>query len=122
MTPSRRVGVLPTTMAGSPSNRRVHSRRNVRLPAHVSCGGDSVDGTVENIGEGGAFFATRNLEIDLDEGQKATITFTLPGATEPTVRTGTMLRDELYFDGDAVVRSFALQFDEPLSLTGVDFA
>jgi hypothetical protein len=108
-------------MAGSPNNRRVHSRRSVRLSAHVSRGDDSVEGTVENIGEGGAFFATKNLEIDLDEGEKATITFTLPGAAEPTVRTGTVLRDELYFDGDAVVRSFALQFDEPLSLTGVEF-
>jgi hypothetical protein len=93
----------------------------VHLAAHVTHGKDSVDGTVENIGEGGAFFATRNLEIDLDEGEKATISFTLPGATEPTVRSGTVLRDELYFDGDAVVRSFALQFDEPLSLTGVEF-
>lgn len=108
-------------MEGSPTNRRVHSRRSVRLAAHVNCGKDSVEGTVENIGEGGAFFATRNLEIDLDEGEKATITFTLPGAPEPTVRTGTVLRDELYFDGDAVVRSFALQFDEPLSLAGVEF-
>ena len=108
-------------MAGSPNNRRVHSRRSVRLAAQVSCGKDSVEGTVENIGEGGAFFATKNLEIDLDEGEKATITFTLPGAAAPTVRTGTVLRDELYFDGDAVVRSFALQFDEPLSLTGVEF-
>ena len=108
-------------MAASPSNRRVHSRRSVRLVAHVMCGKDSVEGTVENIGEGGAFFATPNLEIDLDEGEKATISFTLPGAAEPTVRTGTVLRDELYFDGDAVVRSFALQFDEPLSLTGIEF-
>jgi hypothetical protein len=109
-------------MADSPSNRRVHSRRSVHLAAQVRCGKDSVDGTVENIGEGGAFFATRNLEIDLDEGEKATISFTLPGASEPTVRTGTVLRDELYFDGDAVVRSFALQFDEPLSLAGVELA
>jgi hypothetical protein len=109
-------------MAGSPKNQRVHSRRSVRLAARVSRGKDSVEGTVENLGEGGAFFATRNLEIDLDEGEKATITFTLPGAAEPTVRTGTVLRDELYFDGDAVVRSFALQFDELLSLGGVEFA
>ena len=107
----------------SAANRRIHSRRSVRLVARLSHGSDAVEGTVENVGEGGIFFATHNLEIDVDEGATAVIAFTWirKGATESVERTGTILRTERYFDGEAVVRAFAMKFDDLLSLDGIAF-
>jgi hypothetical protein len=105
------------------ANRRIHSRHSVRLPARLSHGADAVEGTIENIGEGGVFFATQNLEIDVDEGAIGTISFrwVRNGTAEAVERTGSILRTERYFDGESVVRSFAMKFDATLAIDGVDF-
>ena len=105
------------------ANRRIHSRRSVRLPARLTHGADAVEGTIENIGEGGVFFATQNLEIDVDDGAIGTISFRWirNGAAEAIERTGSILRSERYFDGEAVVRSFAMKFEDTLEIDGVDF-
>lgn len=107
----------------SAANRRIHSRRSASLPGRLAHGSDAVDGTIENIGEGGIFFATHNLEIDVDEGAAAVISFrwVRSGTAETVERTGTILRTERYFDGEAVVRAFAMKFDELLALDGVEF-
>jgi hypothetical protein len=107
----------------SAANRRIHSRRSVHVPARLSHGTDAVEGTIENIGEGGIFFATHNLEIDVDEGAVGTISFrwVRNGTAESVERTGTILRTERYFDGEAVVRAFAMKFDELIPTDGVDF-
>ena len=107
----------------SAANRRIHSRRSVRIPGRLSHGNDAVEGTIENVGEGGIFFATHNLEIDVDEGATAVISFrwSRNGTDEAVERTGTILRTERYFDGEAVVRAFAMKFDDLIALDGVVF-
>jgi hypothetical protein len=108
----------------SAANRRIHSRRSVRLPARLTHRADAVDGTIENIGEGGVFFATHNLEIDVEEGAAGIVSFRCfrQGVPETVERSGTILRAERYFDGEAVVRAFALKFDSLLQLDGIEFA
>jgi hypothetical protein len=107
----------------SAANRRIHSRRSARFPARLSHGSDAVEGTVENIGEGGVFFATHNLEIDVDEGAPGRVSFHCKRGGQPQelVCAGTILRTERYFDGEAVVRAFAFKFDELLPLDDVTF-
>jgi hypothetical protein len=105
----------------SQSNRRIHSRRSARLPARLGNGTDSVEGIVENIGEGGVFFATENLELNVEEGAAVTVSFECvrPDGAERVERTGSILRMERYFDGEHVVRAFAIRFDESIALDGV---
>lgn len=105
------------------ANRRTHGRRSVRVRAQIASGADVVDGTIENIGEGGVFFATQILDADLDEGSTTTLSFRcLRGGEEELVeRAATILRAERYFDGEVVVRAFAMRFDRPFVLDGVEF-
>jgi hypothetical protein len=103
------------------ANRRIHSRRSARLPARLSHEAESVDGVVENIGEGGAFFATENLELNAEEGSPVTLSFRClrEGAEQFVERPGSVLRTERYFDGEKVVRAYAVRFDETMSMDGV---
>lgn len=107
----------------SQANRRIHSRHAVHLPARLAHGKDAVDGTVENVGAGGVFFSTQNLEIDVDEGAHAIVSFYCVREGTPVLLElpGTILRCERYFDGEAVVRAFAMKFDELLSLDDITF-
>ena len=108
----------------SQDNRRTHSRRGASIEARLSHDSESVEGTVENIGEGGVFFATTNLELCVDEGSAVSISFVVAkdGSSVTIERTGSILRAERYFDGAGVVRAFAIKFDELISLDGLDFA
>jgi hypothetical protein len=105
------------------ANRRTHGRRSVRIRAQLTSGTDMIEGTVENIGEGGVFFATQILDADLDDGATTALTFRcLRNGTEELVeRTATILRAERYFDGEVVVRAFAMRFDRAFALDGVEF-
>jgi hypothetical protein len=101
--------------------RRVHPRRPSELPASLSSDGDRLEGVVENIGEGGVFFATETLEVVLEHGTRVGVAFTCNrnGRSEQIELPGTVLRTERYFDGTKVVRAFAIKFDELFDLTGI---
>ena len=105
------------------ANRRIHSRHTARIAARLSHADNTADGTIDNIGEGGVFFATEDLELCADEGAPVVISFAcmLAGKQSQIERTGTVLRAERYFDGTGVVRAFAIKFDEALSLDDVAF-
>ena len=108
----------------SQDNRRIHSRRSVDVAARLVHADGSVDGVIENLGAGGVFFATENLELKADDGATVTLSFrgTKNGAAVELARVGTVLRTELHFDGESVKRTFAIRFDEVASLDGFEFA
>jgi PilZ domain-containing protein len=92
--------------------------------ARLSRHEDSVEGTVENIGAGGVFFSTEDLEFPVEEGSEVVLTLRIRRDGDETVwqRTGCVLRTERYFDGTAVVRAFAVKFDEVVALDDSEFA
>ncbi len=104
-------------------DRRIHARTKARITARLSQGREAVEGVIENIGEGGVFFATEELEVIVDEASPVALEFTGRHGSEPTTlrRTGRVLRTERYFDGQNVVRAFAVRFDEDLDLTDMHF-
>jgi len=108
----------------SQDNRRIHSRRSVNVAARLDHADGSVDGVVENLGAGGVFFATEDLELKADDGASVTLSFrgAKDGADVELTRVGTVLRTELHFDGETVKRTFAIRFDEVASLDGFEFA
>ncbi len=108
----------------SHANRRIHARRITRVAARLVHADGAVDGVIENIGAGGAFFATEDLELKTEEGASAKLTFRCKkdGRDVEMTRAGTVLRADLHFDGKSVVRSFAVQFDEADPLDGCEFA
>ena len=103
--------------------RRIHSRVKTRVPARVARGGDSVEGVLENVGEGGVFFATEVLEVPLDDGSDVDVEFdALQSGTPVHMKIpGTVLRSERYFDGTAVVRAFAIRFHASIDVTTLSF-
>jgi hypothetical protein len=104
-------------------NRRVHTRQKARISARLLSGRDSIQGTIENVGEGGVFFATEDLEIALEEGAEVTLVFRGRRGRSPIdfEHSGVVLRAERYFDGESVVRAFAVKFHQNLRLDDVDF-
>lgn len=104
-------------------DRRIHSRIKTRLPARVVCGGESVEGVIENVGQGGVFFATEVLEVLLDDGSEVEVEFEAwRGEERVQLRLpSTLLRTERYFDGTAVVRAFAIRFHEPIDVESLRF-
>lgn len=108
----------------SSDERRVHPRRASDLPATLTTEGRSMEGVVENIGEGGVFFATETLEFLLDHGTQVVVDFACQRGDKEERHTlpGTILRTERYFDGTKVVRAFAVKFDELFDLEGVSLA
>jgi hypothetical protein len=105
-------------------DRRIHSRLKTRAPARLLRAGDVVEGVIENIGEGGVFFATEILELPVDDGAEVTVEFRASrgGPAETVQLAGTVLRTERYFDGTAVVRAFAIRFDDPIDVTTLTLA
>lgn len=105
-------------------NRRIHGRQVVSIPGSVARGSQESFGKIENLGSGGAFFSTTDLELSLDDGDTVTVTFDVlrRGARETVQKSGTVLRSERFFDGSSVVRALAVKFDELLVLDGIDFA
>jgi hypothetical protein len=104
-------------------DRRIHSRLATHVPARVLHGGECLEGTVENVGEGGVFFATEILEQPVDEGSDVDVEIQGFRDGQPVALKipGTVLRTERYFDGSAVVRAFAIRFREPIVLAGLSF-
>jgi hypothetical protein len=104
--------------------RRIHSRVRTKIRAVVHHGAEAVEGVLENVGEGGVFFATEILEVLIDDGAEVTVEFGGKRGEAPVqLRVpGTVLRTERYFDGQAVVRAFAIKFKatEP-AVTGLTF-
>lgn len=103
--------------------RRVHPRTRIALSGELVRNGKIIEGVIENIGRGGVFFATEMLEIGVDEGDDVTLCFEAPkdGATMPLELPSSVLRVERYFDGERVVRAFAVRFDGELELDEFDF-
>ncbi len=104
--------------------RRIHARTETRLSGTLRCGDDHVIGTIENIGVGGVFFATEDLEMLVEDGTDVTVEFaatTDDGETAVSCP-GRVLRTERYFDGASVVRAFAIRFNEQIDLTAIRVA
>ena len=117
----RRTGI-PTM---SSENRRIHSRRKAHIVARLLLPTGSVDGKVENIGAGGVFFSTEDLELPVAEGAEVELVLRIrqDGADEVVRnRLGCVLRTERYFDGEKVVRAFAIKFDEVVPLDQIGLA
>jgi hypothetical protein len=108
----------------SQDNRRIHSRRDVKVAARLVHVDGSVEGVIENLGAGGVFFATENLELVAEDDSAVTLSFhgKKGGVDVDLTRKGTVLRTELHFDGETVKRTFAIRFDEVAPLDGVEFA
>ncbi|MCE9636616.1 MAG: PilZ domain-containing protein [Planctomycetes bacterium] len=104
-------------------DRRIHSRIRTRLPARLVRGAESVEGVVENVGQGGVFFATETLEVALDDGTDVEVEFEAwRGEQRVQLRLpSTILRAERYFDGTVVVRAFAIRFQEPIDISTYRF-
>lgn len=105
--------------------RRIHARVRTRIHAclRFPASGEVVEGVIENVGEGGVFFATEVLEVLVDDGAEVIVEFegTRAGALVPFRVPSTVLRTERYFDGAAVVRAFAIRFVESQALGDVTF-
>ncbi len=103
-------------------DRRIHPRTESRMAASLTCGADAVEGVVENVGAGGVFFATEQLEIAVDEGADVIVTLHRPGIDEPVTCPGSVLRADRYFDGARVVRAFAIRFHDQIDLEALGIA
>ena len=94
--------------------RRRYERRAVYLPARLeSPDRGVVDGHVANIGSGGAFFLTDDLETLLAEGADVTLTIESDTPLGKGIK-GYVLRIDTYFEDDRIIRSLAIRFDGPL--------
>jgi hypothetical protein len=100
-----------TPMTGE--NLRRHPRKTIRLPARLDLEGDPLEGRIENIGEGGAFFVTDTLEGSVEEGDILHLEFELEGAAHRPA--GIVLRVERYFHEGELFRAFAIKFEEPFT-------
>jgi hypothetical protein len=94
-------------------NLRRYPRQVSRIPARVVFDWGALEGTIDNIGEGGALFATDTLEGIVQEEARATVCFEgdVPGAERRLP--GTVLRLERSFVGGEILRTLAIRFDEP---------
>ena len=101
--------------------RRIHPRQETRVFGRMAHGDRDVDGVLENVGSGGVFFATEDLELLVDDGAQVTVTFEgrRGDAVEEIHCPGRVLRSDRYFDGTHVVRAFAIKFDDLLPLDGL---
>lgn len=104
--------------------RRIHPRAETRMSAELACGSDAVTGVIENIGAGGIFFATEDLEILVDDGADVVVRFEARHDDAPKNMecAGRILRSERYFDGARVVRAFAIKFAERLDVSAFTFS
>jgi hypothetical protein len=98
----------------APPGRRKHDRREVHLPVRLErSSGQEILGRVENIGAGGAFFTTDDLETRLAEGEVVTLVFHRAGQGRIQA-SGEVLRIDTYFGAVEIVRSVAIRFSEEL--------
>ena len=98
--------------------RRIHPRTVTNVRSTIRCGGSDVDGVVENIGRGGVFFSTGDLEARVDVGDPVTVALHV-AERAPSEHVGVVLRTERYFDGADVRRSFAVKFDAEVDVASL---
>jgi len=97
----------------TPENQRRHPRMEARIPAWAELAWGALEGNIENIAEGGAFFVTDTLEGAVDVGERVEMRFRDPDSAEEVRLAGSVLRLERYFHEGEVFRAFAVRFDEP---------
>lgn len=102
----------------SGSEKRAHARAAVQLKAQVkNSAGVTLEAIVENLGALGALLSTLDLESALEVGDRVTVTVG-DGDAGPVAAEGEVLRLEQEFaDGD-IRRTFAVRFDDELTLQG----
>ena len=98
--------------------RRIQPRTDTRIRTTFRCGGAAIEGVVENIGAGGVFFSTGELESGVQVGAAVTISLHLDDG-QTSDMTGSVLRVDRYFDGAEVRRSFAVKFDADLDVASL---
>jgi hypothetical protein len=87
----------------------------MHVPARlVSRSGTDLAGRVQNLGEGGAFFVTGDLEAAFGEADEVTLLLHREGRA-PVPASGVVLRIDLDYEADDVVRAMAIRFHAPLS-------
>ena len=92
-------------------NQRRHPRTRTAIPARVELTDGSIEGTIENLGPGGAFFATDTLEDAVDVGVSVVIVFQDPESGDERRVRGTVLRLERYFHQGGLYRALAVKFE-----------
>jgi hypothetical protein len=90
-------------------NLRRYIRRSERADARIRLSWGTLEGTVENIGEGGAFFATDTMEGIVEVGTP--VELEVSRSDGDFTATGTVLRFERYLHEGLVYRAFAIRFD-----------
>jgi hypothetical protein len=96
--------------------RRRSARRDVQIPAVLRLGGGrSVAARIRNVGELGALVEIVDLEVSVEEGERALLVHPRIVDGEPsgpTVETAaSVVRVDLDVDATAIVRHVALYFD-----------
>ena len=89
---------------------RHHPRRTETARARIRLSWGLLEGTVENVGEGGAFFATDNLEGTVSVGEQ--VELEIRRSDGYLAAAGTVLRLERYMHEGTVYRAFAIKFDD----------
>lgn len=104
------------TDEGSGANRRRWERRTVHLTVSlIQTNGREIRGHVENIGSGGAFFTTDDLEMRVVEEDTVTLVFT--GAEDQRAEVeGQVLRIDTFFLTHSILRTLAVRFGATLPL------
>ncbi len=100
------------------NERRIHPRSDTRIPTTLRCGGSGVEGVVENIGAGGVFFSTGDLEVPVEAGTAVQVELHLADG-RTSANAGVVLRSDRYFDGSDVRRSFAVKFDAEIDVASL---
>ena len=98
--------------------RRIHPRTDTHIRSTFRCGDSALDGVVENIGSGGVFFSTGDLESSVEVGDAVVVSLHIEGTDGADV-SGIVLRSDRYFDGADVRRSFAVKFDAEIDVASL---
>ena len=99
---------------GPRGNQRRWERRALHVSVTLVHGdGREVRGHVDNIGSGGAFFTTDDLEMRIVEEDAVALLFTRSENHEIRIE-GRVLRIDTFFSGQSVLRTLAVRFETPL--------
>lgn len=98
--------------------RRIHPRTATRIPTTVGHGDAAIEGVTENVGAGGVFFTTDDLEYAVEVEDTVVVVLHVAGRGEVSME-GVIVRAERYFDGSDVKRSLAVKFEELLDLDSI---
>lgn len=90
-------------------------RALIRTPGRLVFEWGELEGTVENLGEGGLYFVTDTWEGPVAVGDAVTTVFRWPEDAGEQRRTAEVLRVERYFHEGELFRSFAVRFNSRTS-------